>query len=163
MKKNKLYTQHSFHILFHLLLLSSIRISGQEEEVIEDVVGTSVEEVPEELQAPALQAADALTDSENLFKAYDCSKPVNIQGVMQTPESHCPETVSAIATTEKRKYQLIQREKYQRFYGWKCKVTMSRIAAFCGAYDHMTLDTTSVMLNQPILVRPEKCKSNVEK
>jgi len=80
-----------------------------------------------------------LSEDDNQFRAWDCSRPVDIRRVGSFEEIFCDDVTGGKHLKESEKtYQVLQKERYQRFSGWLCHVKMSRRAWQCGVGEHDT-------------------------
>ena len=95
--------------------------------------------------------------SENVFEAYWCGDPSKVQnmGFVNTPQCS---SQAKVAKTEEVVYQLIHEIKHQKTKGYSCQVSMTRIARYCGVYDHQTVFTPYNQYDAPVSVSMAMCQ-----
>ena len=95
--------------------------------------------------------------SENVFEAYWCGDPSKVQnmGFVNTPQCS---SRAKVAKTEEVVYQLIHEIKHQKTKGYSCQVSMTRVARYCGVYDHQTVFTPYNQYDVPVSISMAMCQ-----
>jgi hypothetical protein len=93
----------------------------------------------------------------NLFDAYDCSQPYDIQDVGYSVATNCI-TNGHIVSSRNVTYQVLQEERHRKTGGWVCSVEKSQTVAYCGAFDHITILESLTYQNAPERYSAEDCK-----
>ena len=103
---------------------------------------------------------NSLSAPDNIFKAYDCSRPVDIHRVGSFAEVFCNDVSNGHIKKEvDRGYQLLQREHNLRFQGWRCQSKWSRKAWQCGAAEHDTTFAAATIHDQIETIHNQYCEA----
>src|SRR6266496_6243746 len=73
----------------------------------------------------------------NLFEAFDCSWPEDLQDISYTSHPNCLKSQKVIGKRNAT-YQLLQEERISQTTGHSCRMLKTRKVSYCGTYDHMT-------------------------
>ena len=95
--------------------------------------------------------------SETIFEAYWCGDPSNVQNAGFVNDPQCI-SHAKVANTEEAVYQLVHEIKHQKVKGFTCQVSITRIARYCGVYDHQTSFTPYNQYDVPVSISATTCQ-----
>ena len=96
---------------------------------------------------------------DRTFKAYDCSRPFNLQAVNARAGMDCRYHRPIVRRKPDQVYYLLQEVPYRRLSARKCKMTTSKLPVFCGSYDHQTIIGPDISLNVPARIEAQECQT----
>ena len=95
-------------------------------------------------------------DKDLTFLAYDCSAPDDVEAVRAAPQD-C-QGREAVRDQANATYMVLQEAEYVRVPVQVCEVYRSKIAAYCGTYDHQTLVPQLLEVRKAWRVDPVDCR-----
>jgi len=95
----------------------------------------------------------------NEFTAYACLTPSGSRMVTEPSERQCQKAgTSLISNKPDIEYYVLQKSDRIRIKVFTCELKRTQIPAYCGAYDHMTIDTDNIYFSKPIHIPATKCR-----
>jgi hypothetical protein len=101
---------------------------------------------------------ETIDNRPGVFKAYDCTKPINIKDLGFVGESNCANHAK-VDKTRTVQYQVLQKEKHIRSEGQSCSMTKTRLSRYCGTYGHQTLLSEASLFDVSVAVSVEQCRT----
>lgn len=95
------------------------------------------------------------------FQGYDCSKPTNVRDLGFDLLS-CHVSTSQPRIMKNLTIQILQKESHREIMGWRCTALVSRVASFCGNWDHATPLSDLSDHNIPKEISVEDCRSMIK-
>ena len=95
--------------------------------------------------------------SENILEAYWCGDPRGVQNSGFVNNPRCNSQAKVVKTVD-TVYQLIHEVKRQTVTGFACSVTETRLARYCGSFDHQTVLSSYTRYDTPLSISAAQCQ-----